>query len=157
MGKYNKIVLASKMFIEAHNKFDSAKSEMDYVSSMLLSGAVVGIVAPLLKEQGGHPMHEILARISNDVMVHFMVSEGNGKAHQGIFRKTYNAFRHTGNKRNKIKPTEDLEIEADIKLDAGRMLDVAKSDFNQIEMSHNIRSQISNEFIQLLESAREYA
>ena len=157
MSKYNKIVLASKMFIEAHNKFDSAKSEMDYVSSILLSGAVVGIVAPLLEEQGGHPMHEILARISNDVMIHFMVSEGNERAHQSIFRKTYNAFKHAGNKRMNIKPTEDLEIETDIKLEAGRMLDVAKSDFKQIEISRNIRSQISNEFIQLLESEREYA
>jgi hypothetical protein len=152
MSKYNKIVLASKMFIEAHNKFDSAKSEMDYVSSILLSGAVVGIVAPLLEEQGGHPMHEILARISN-----VMVSEGYEKAHQGIFRETYNAFKHAGNKRKKIKPTEDLEIETDIKIEAGRMLDIAKSDFKQIEVSHNIRSQISNEFIQLLESEREYA
>jgi len=157
MSKYNKIVLASKMFIEAHNKFDSAKSEMDYVSSILLSGAVVGIVAPLLEEQVGHPMHEILARISNDVMIHFMVSEGNEKAHQSIFRKTYNAFKHAGNKKMNIKPTEDLEIETDIKLEAGRMLDVAKSDFKQIEISRNIRSQISNEFIQLLESEREYA
>ena len=151
MSKYNKIVLASKMFIEAHNKFDSAKAEMDYVSSILLSGAVVGIVALLLEEQGGHPMHEILARISN-----VMVSEGYEKAHQGIFRETYNAFKHAGNKRKKIKPTEDLEIETDIKLEAGRMLDVAKSDFKQIEFSYNIRSQISNEFIQLLESNREY-
>ena len=157
MSKYNKIVLASKMFIEAHNKFDSAKSEMDYVSSILLSGAVVGIVAPLLEEQGGHPMHEILARISNDVMIHFMVSEGNEKAHQSIFRKTYNAFKHAGNKKMNIKPTEDLEIETDIKIEAGRMLDIAKSDFKQIEVSHNIRSQISNEFIQFLESEREYA
>lgn len=156
MRKYNKIVLASEMFIEAHNKFDSAKSEMDYVSSILLSGAVVGIVAPLLEEQGGHPMHEILALISN-VLVSEGVLDGNEKAHQGIFREIYNAFKHAGNKRKSIKPTEDLEIETDIKIEAGRMLDVAKSDFKQIEVSHNIRSQISNEFVQLLESEREYA
>ena len=152
MNKYNKIVLASKMFTEAHNKFDSAKSEMDYVSSILLSGAVVGIVAPLLEEQGGIPMHEILTRISN-----VMASEGDEKTYQGIFRETYNAFKHAGNKRKKIKPTEDLEIETDIKIEAGRMLDIAKSDFKQIEVSHNIRRQISNEFIQFLESEREYA
>ena len=152
MRKYNKIVLASEMFIEAHNKFDSAKSEMDYVSSILLSGAVVGIVAPLLEEQGGRPIHKILAHISN-----VMVSEGNKKVHQGFFRETYNGFKHAGNKKKDIKPIEDLEIETDVKLEAGRMLDVAKSDFKQIEISHNIRSQISSEFIQLLESEREYA
>ena len=158
MSKYNKIVLASKMFIEAHNKFDSAKSEMDYVSSILLSGAVVGIVAPLLEEQGGYPMHEILARISN-VMISegVIVSDGDEKIYQGIFRETYNAFKHAGKQRKNIKPTEDLEIETDIKLEAGRMLDVAKSDFKRIEVSPNIQSQISSEFIQLLESEREYA
>jgi len=157
MNKYNKFVLASKMFIEAHNKFDSAKSEMDYVSSILLSGAVVGIVSPLLEEQGGHPMHEILARISNVMVSEGIVSEGDEKTHQGIFRETYNAFKHAGNKKKNIKPTEDLEIETDIKLEAGRMLDVAKSDFKQIELSPNIRIQISNEFNQLLESEREYS
>lgn len=89
MDRYNKIVMASKMFMEAHKLFMDAKNEMSYVSSILSSGAVVGIIAPLLEEQGGHPMHEILARISN-----VMTEEGEEEMHQGIFRETYNAFKH---------------------------------------------------------------
>ena len=140
------------MFTESHVLFENAKTDMNYVSSILLSGAVVGIIAPLLEEQGGHPMHEILARISN-----VMVSEGEEKMHQGIFRETYNAFKHAGNKRKEIKPSEDLEVETNLKLEAGRMLDVAKSDFKEITVSNEIRKKISSEFIQLLDSEHEYA
>ena len=152
MDRYNKIVMASKMFMESHKLFMNAKNEMDYVSSILLSGAVVGIIAPLLEEQRGHPMHEILARISNA-----MAEEGEEEMHQGIFRETYNAFKHAGNKRKKIKPSEDLEVETNLKLEAGRMLDVAKSDFKEITVSNETRNGISSEFTQLLESEHEYA
>ena len=147
MSTYNKIVMASKMLMEAHNRFESAKSEMDYLSSILLSGAVVGIIAPLLEEQGGHPMHEILARISNFI--------GEEKMHQGIFREIYNTFKHSGNKRRNIKPSEDLEIEADLKLEAGRMLEAAKTDFKEIKVSSEIRNEISGDFIRFLESENE--
>lgn len=63
----------------------------------------------------------------------------------------------SGNKRKKIKASEDLEVETDLKLEAGRMLDVAKSDFKEITISNETRNSIFNEFIQLLESEHEYA
>lgn len=151
MKEYNKIVIASEMLVEAHNRYDNAKSEIDYVSSILLSGAVVGIIAPLLEEQGGVPMHEILARISNAI--------GDDKSEEiksGFFRSTYNAFKHAGDTRRKVSASEDLTIVTDIKLEAGRMLDVAKSDFKQISVVSEVRSQISETFIQLLQSDREY-
>ncbi len=97
-------------------------------------------------------MQEILARSSN-----VMASEDEEKMHQGIFRETYNSFKHAGNKRKKIKPSEDLEVETNLKLEAGRMLDVAKSDFKEITVSNKIRKEISNEFIKLLDSEHEYA
>jgi hypothetical protein len=65
MAALNKIQLASEMFVEAHARYTSARRDIDYVTSILLSGAVVGIVSPLLKEQGGHTMHELLTRIGN--------------------------------------------------------------------------------------------
>jgi hypothetical protein len=141
--------MASKMFEEAHKLYSYAKNEMDYVSSILLSGAVVGIIAPLLAEQGGYPMHEILARISN-----VMNEDGEKDTKQGIFRETYNVFKHAGNR--KIKPSEDLEVETNLKLEAGRMLLAAKSDFKEISVSDEIRINISSNFIQLLKSNNEY-
>ena len=50
MSQYNKIVVASEMFERSHEVFETAKSDMDYITSIMLSGAVIGIVAPLLLE-----------------------------------------------------------------------------------------------------------
>ena len=133
------------MLLEAQQKYTGAKCDIDYVNSILLSGAVVGIIAPLLEEQGGHPMHEILARITNVIS-----SEDDEKCHKGVFRQTYNSFKHAGNNRKNIKPSEDLELETNVKLEAGRMLEVAISDFKEITVSNEVRNSISQEFINLL-------
>jgi hypothetical protein len=152
MKKFNKIIVASNMFEEASKKFDAASSDMDFITSIQLSGAVVGIIAPLLEEQGGHPMHKILSRIGNVI-----ADEGDEKQYPGMYRETYNTLKHAGNTRKKVKPSEDLEFETDLALEAARMLDVAKSDFKEIKVPQSIREQLSPLFIKLMESEREYA
>lgn len=152
MKKYNKIVLASQMFEKAHDLYDSAQVEMDYVTSILLSGAVVGIIAPLLEEQGGSPMHEILVRVGNAIS-----REGDEKQHQGMYRETYNSLKHAGNNRSKLKPSDDLVFETNIEREAAHMLDVAKSDFSSIDVSTEVRGKLTTAFVTLLESSREYA
>lgn len=152
MKKYNKIVIASEMFERAHRQFISASSEMDYACSLLLSGAVVGIIAPLLAEQGGHPTHDLLARIGAAIS-----EPGDPKQHGGLYRVAYNSLKHTGNDRKKLKASEDLEFETDIRLEAARMLDAAKADFKEITVAHTVREQCSQTFIELLESEHVYA
>lgn len=152
MKKYNKIVIASEMFERAHDQFVSAKSDMDYASSLLLSGAVVGIIAPLLADQGGHPTHDLLVRIGNVIS-----EQGDEKQHVGLYRAAYNSLKHAGNHRKNLKPSEDLEFETDIRLEAARMLDAAKTDFKEITVTSKIHQQCSQSFIKLLESGREYA
>jgi len=63
MRVYHKLQLASEMFAEAHRQYSEAEREVDYVNSILLSGAVIGIIGPLLKEQGGQPTHNLLAKM----------------------------------------------------------------------------------------------
>ena len=63
MARFNKIVLASQMFVEAHERFDKASREIDYVTSLMLAGAVCGIVSPLLKEQGKGTFRVLLASL----------------------------------------------------------------------------------------------
>jgi len=152
MKKYNKIVIASRMFERAHEQFVSAKSEMDYASSLLLSGAVVGIIAPLLAEQGGHPTHDLLVRIGNAIS-----GQGDEKQHVGLYRTAYNSLKHAGNDRKNLKPSEDLEFETDIRLEAAYMLDAAKADFKEITVAGKVHQQFSQSFIALLETEREYA
>lgn len=152
MKKYNKIVIASEMFERAHDQFVSSKSEIDYTSALLLAGAVVGIIAPLLAEQGGYPTHNLLARIGN-----LISDQGDANQHAGLYRAAYNSLKHAGNDRRKLKPSDDLEFETDIRLEAARMLDAAKADFKEISVSGAIRQQLSRSFIALLEAEREYA
>lgn len=152
MKKYNKIVIASEMFERAHNQFMTAKSEMDYASSLLLSGAVVGIIAPLLSEQGRQPTHDLLVRMGQVIS-----EQGDEKQHVGLYRVAYNSLKHAGNNTKNLKPSEDMEFETDILLEAAHMLNAAKADFKGIEVSGKVRQQCSPSFIALLEAEHEYA
>lgn len=138
------------MFEESVEKYDSAAGDIDYVTSILLSGAVVGIVAPLLEEQGGHPYHNLLARIGN-------ATNDGEKKHPGMYREIYNSLKHTGHKRNKVEPSDDLEFYADLKSEAEWMLDAAKSDFREVKMSFEVRKTLSKSFLDLLDSDRMFA
>lgn len=151
MKSYNKIVVASMMFEESVRIFDAAESDIEFISSIMLSGAVVGIIAPLLEEQGGHPMHEILSRIGNVIAV-----EGDGEQHPGIYRQTYNNLKHSGNKARKVKALEDLEFESDLRLEAARMLNAAKLDFREVVVPEHVSAEITPSFLLLLESDREF-
>jgi hypothetical protein len=152
MAALNKIQLASEMFVEAHARYTSARRDIDYVTSILLSGAVVGIVSPLLKEQGGHTMHELLTRIGN-----LIAEPGEEAAHEGVFREIYNSLKHAGNKNKNIQPSSDLEIQTDLKKEAAHMLDAAKHDFREIEALPQVREGLSKGFLSFLEADADYA
>lgn len=152
MVTLNKVEIASQMFVEAHERYISASQDFDYVASIVFSGAVMGIVSPLLKEQGGHTSHSLLARIGN-----LAADPGDPSMHEGIFRATYNAFKHAGKKSPRIAPSADLEVTTDLKREAAQMLDPAKDDFRQIQVEPDLRARLSPQFIALLESYEAYA
>jgi hypothetical protein len=113
---------------------------------------VVGIVSPLLKEQGGHTFHSLLTRISNAI-----AEPGEDLSHEGMFRTIYNGLKHAGNKRIAIAASDDLTITADLKAEAAHMLDAAKQDFRQIKLILKIRDDMPPEFVRLLETEGSYA
>jgi hypothetical protein len=96
MATLNKVRLASEMFVEAHTRYATASRDIDYISSILLSGAVIGIIGPLLKEQGGRTTHELLARFANAIS-----EPGDDPARDGMFRAVYNSLKHAGNAEKK--------------------------------------------------------
>ena len=148
----NKVQVAAQMFVEAHERYTSATRDIDYIVSIVLSGAVVGIVSPLLKEQGGHTAHSLLARIGN-----LIAEPGEPPTHEGVFRATYNAFKHAGDERRMIAPSSDLEIQTELKREAAHMLDAAKDDFRQIKVLPDVKKGLSQQFVGLLESDEGYA
>ncbi len=154
MASFNKIEIAAEMFVESHDRYHAAGRDIDYIVSILLSGAVIGIVGPLLEEQGGHTAHSLLARISNSI-----AEPGEPESKDGMFRAIYNALKHAGNDKGKSKvaASADLEIQTDLRLEAARMLDAAKQDFQQISFHQTIGQRLSSRFIALLESGESYA
>ena len=152
MSSHNKIVLASQMFVEADRRYRNASSDIDYVVSILSSGAVIGIVGPLLEEQGGRTMHQLLAKIGE-----LVAESGDDASHGGMFRVVYNSLKHTGNERAKLNPSDDLEIHTNFGIEAAHMLDAAKEDFRKIEVSGDVRKALTKEFVTLLESSEDYA
>jgi hypothetical protein len=152
MATHNKITLASEMFVEAHRRFKIANRDIDYVVSIVMSGSVMGIVSPLLTEQGGHTAHSILARISTKL-------DGKGAPHtkEGMFRLIYNGLKHAGDKSRSIGPSSDLLLDVHLAREAAHMLDDAKADFRQIKITRDVRSNLSPEFLALLESNESYA
>jgi len=152
MAAFNKIQLASDMFVEAHARYTNATRDIDYIVSILLSGAIGGIISPLLEEQGGHTMHELLARIGNAI-----AEPGEEVSYEGMFREIYNSLKHSGNKKEKVAPSEDLEIQADLKQEAAHMLDAAKNDFRQITLQPKIKETLPESFLLLLQLDEDYA
>lgn len=152
MATLNKITVAAEMFIEAHRRFKTATADIDYIVSIMMSGSVIGIVGPLLTEQGGHTSHSILARISTH-----LAGPGAPKTKEGMFRFLYNGMKHAGDKARRIPPSSDLLIEAHLPSEAGHMLADAKADFRQIKVTPQIRQTLPKEFVELLESDESYA
>jgi len=152
MATLNKIAVASEMFIEAHRRFRAASRDIDYIASIMMSGSVIGIVGPLLTEQGGHTSHEILARIST-----YLDCPGSPRTKEGVFRAVYNGLKHSGDIVGTRAPSDDLLLEADLAREAAHMLDAAKDDFRQIEVTSETRAALSQEFLQLMESDEGYA
>jgi hypothetical protein len=151
METLNKLAVASEMFVEAHNRYVAARRNIDYIVSIMLSGAVVGIVSPLLKEQGGHTTHSVLARFFS------FIAGPNGPAHEGMFRNPYNALKHTGDHRLDIAPSSDLENDMELRTEAANMLNAARNDFRQLDVAAEVRSTFPPGFALLLESTDSYA
>lgn len=150
MVALNKILLAADMFVEAHNLFVSGKRDIDYVTSTLLSGAVVGIIAPLVEEQGTESTHKTLANLAH------LAKPQTRAIRDGVFRWVYNAMKHAGDMKSGLPASEDLEIVADLRDEAAQMLDAAKSDFRKIKVSDGIRQRLNPDFIDLLKIQGSY-
>jgi hypothetical protein len=149
---HRKLVLASEMFVEAHERFTRATRDIDYVASLMLSGAVVGIVAPLLKEQGTRSMHQLLAALSGIV-----AEPGGTSAHEGMFRSVYNGLKHAGNRSKGVAPSQDLMLHANLRFEAAEMLEAAREDFRKVLVEPDMHSDLAPHFVGIITSGVEYA
>lgn len=144
MAQYNKIVVLSEMFVEAHERFDKASRDIDYITSLMLSGAICGIVSPLLNAQGAGTFHAILASLFTK------------PPHESVFRSVYDGFKQAGDKRKRLAPSADLAINADLRKEAAWMLEAAREDLSKLIIERGVLDQLSEQFLKLIREPVDY-
>jgi len=151
MPTLRKLPLAASMLMEAHERYTSPRSETDLLTSIVLSGAVLGIISPLLKEQGGSTYHAQLSKLAK------LLEPGEPEVRETLFQTVYNGLKHAGFEHRKLKASDDLEITADLRLEAGRMLDAASHDFREILVPANDHELLPPGFVIFLAQHLDYA
>lgn len=158
MKEHNKLLLAGEMLLEAAKECRTAKTDVQFVKSILLAGAVSMIVTPILQELDIESLHENLAKRAaefggidlsklSDKELTKVVGRG-----LSFYRSTYNSLKHTGFY-DKIKPSDDVIFTADLEYEAYLLIDAAIIDFNKIPFSREvINFKLSDELLDLLNS-----
>lgn len=141
---YYKLDLLQDLFIKADSLFFHATSEADLFASILLSGAVTGIVEPLLCEEGNK---------SEDIIVAELATKLSGQhVKTGEIRNIYNSAKHAGKNFKglpKVKASDDLVIqinESQLYEEAKRFLFHAQNDIRKVTalQSANVKEPLRN-------------
>lgn len=160
---YNKIELVGEMLVEAAHAYQSASKPIHYINCILLSGAALGILTPLLRELGIQNSIAQLAKFAQTIVKQDeQESENNSRFRDALsyYLSTYNSLKHAGksNKGNKgrevLAPADDLTICADFADEAQFYLTHAIQDFGRLPeeylSSEYINTQMSDELLDVL-------
>jgi len=128
----NKLELAGQLLVEAVTTYRSGERNVDFAKSILMAGAVVEIVSPLLKEHDIRSHQIKLAALAKEVDEKSDVSKS-----MIFFRRPYNALKHAGKSSTnkdgtftwKTLPSSDLLIDLDLKDEADHLINSAIEDF----------------------------
>lgn len=139
--KYDKRLIAADMLEEAINKFKTAKNDLDYIQSILLAGASIGITNPLLSENQKQTAHEKSAENVIRIREYRLGRELHWEERKDVFsgvmrfnKQAYNSLKHAG-KGTKLAASDDLEIETDFEVEAEELLWAAIEDFKSLPTS----------------------
>lgn len=133
MEKHHKALLAGELLVEAAKTYRAGDTNVDFAKSILLAGAVIGIIAPWLEELGGKSSQtqwaELAIKLKGIALTDLPLEEQDkekGKA-MAFYRLAYNSLKHAG-KGEKIKPSSDLYFEANLKEEAYCLISCAIND-----------------------------
>lgn len=156
--KINKISLCEDMLLTSARFYKNGTCDIDFATSILLSGAVNEITEPLLKEldiktKRGH-FSELAAKLSKSEKT---IKEKE-KIHYKLTKSIYNSIKHAGDHNRKFKPSEDLEIFANLKDEAEWSLSFALDNFLALPAPYVTQQKInhvySDEFLDLFQTLR---
>lgn len=165
METHDKVLLAGGLLVDAAKTYHAGETNVDFAKSILLAGAVIGIIAPWLKELGEKSSQVQLAETAVKTAVERMKLEGVDLTNLSLkdqqkkignpisfYRLTYNSLKHAG-KGKTIKASDDLHFEANLKEEAYYLIGSAIDDYNKLPLSQQtINTQLSEDLLTLLQS-----
>ncbi|SFN28404.1 hypothetical protein SAMN05660284_01072 [Formivibrio citricus] len=158
METHDKILLAGELLVDAAKTYRAGETNIDFAKSILLAGAVIGIVAPWLEELGGKPSQTQLAGMAANLkgvpLTNLPLNEQQKEIGKSIafYRLTYNSLKHAG-RGEKTKPSDDRFFEANLKEEAYYLIGNAIDDYNKLPLSRQtINTKLSDDLLTLLQS-----
>lgn len=150
----DKIQLADSMLVEAIKEYRNDDSQISYIKSILLSGAVIGITNPLLIEKGLETslgeVADLSVLLSNNEFNSHKEKEKYKRQTISLFKYVYNSLKHSGVPKDNIKASDDLEIQCDLKTEARDLIMHAKTDMHKLNLSHDdLSSDLLSYFLEL--------
>ena len=157
----NKIDLCVDMILASARALKAGK-QIDFVTSILLAGAVNEILEPLLQElrietkRGEFAL--CAARIANKNSSDNPIHEKTRKSVFSNSKSIYNALKHAGNKNRGIKPSDDLEMVVDLCDEAEWSLSFALDNFLALRKPYVTQQKINqvypDEFLDLFQTLK---
>ena len=159
MRTHDKIQLAGEMLLTAAQDYKNAKVDMDYVKCILLAGAVINVAYPLVEQFGGKTKAMESAELATRIMEIRQGSKfGKQRRREQLSRflahdnYVYNSLKHAGDRKRTLLPSDDIQFDADLKVEAEHKILQARDEFVRLPLSQGAINKFSDELRDLLAS-----
>lgn len=154
MKEYNKIYLCEEMLVQSVNFYENSKKDTDYIPSILIAGAVLEIITPLLIELNIETKDNSLFKVYK--ILNTSENKKNEKKEYFYFTKLiYNSLKHAGHGKN-LPASNDLKMKANLKEEAEILISKAVNEYNRIPeeyiSQHYINNTMSAKTLKVLQS-----
>lgn len=158
METHDKILLAGELLVDASKTYRAGEKNVDFAKSILLAGAVIGIISPWLEELGKKSSQVHLAEIALKIKGIDLSNTSPKRCEEKIgksisfYRLAYNSLKHAGRDK-KVKPSDDLQFDANLKEEAYCLIACAIDDYKKIPLpQQTINTRLSEDLLTLLQS-----
>ncbi len=156
--KINKISLCEDMLLASARFYKNGTCDVDFATSVLLSGAVNEITEPLLRELDIKTKRGRFSELAAKLSKSEKTIKEKEKIHYTLTKSIYNSIKHAGDQNGKVKPSEDLEIFSNLKDEAEWSLSFALDNFLALPAPYVTQQKINNiysdEFLDLFQVLR---
>ncbi len=131
-----KLTLAAELLMKAARDLQTARTDAEYATVILVAGAIYKVLEPLLKANYLWPRHvrisEGAGRIHEVLEKPFEDEQDRRDFEKRIYQRqisTYNSLKHAGKSNDPTSALDDLIVHGDLKVAARFLLEDAVYDF----------------------------